>query len=573
MPGSSVAPMRKPSQRQSETVPLDPAATQTSVGGGPAARANSVSRRESTVSQLSNLGKKAMISIPFSLAVTIEIMISCIAIAAVILGLTSANTSSSNDLCINQGVESVLSLAKNLQAESADLIAAKVQDILSEPVGIMQQNMLFFNSTFLIARDYDRLWPVFYQQIQQIESLSLVYFIDGGTKDYIGTRRMNYEPPYVYGVDLQDEGRFSNQSRCTRTCPPEIRNNTRRMQRFQFTLDSSMRIITPAYSVATYDGTTRSGYTAVQRVNFSTPVWATPHIFANNIDVGVNAAVPFYNTTDPSRPVLQGIFAIGMGFGVLKKALVALPLSENGVAFVFDATGTLFGSNVVNETSIATVNGTAAFKTIRNITDPLTNFAATSLLDSVPGGVPVLPTGGLNLTGRIPDNASFSVTIPPTLVPYLRGAAAGPNTQRTMIILTRAIRDPYGLNLWVVIAAPLADFSGGIDNTSVELRGRLGNNIVVVVGIGIALVVGFVALSVPITHFTEEAARFDFGSLHSRKGTTLSFIKELGSMQSSYWGMIMKFAAAIQDNKRLVSNSKGVKSDYSSVSYAQNSQI
>ncbi|KAJ3113340.1 hypothetical protein HDU96_003513 [Phlyctochytrium bullatum] len=554
-PNSEVSPVSAPKDRllQSESVQ-----SQASLSA-----ASTMSRKGSVAKEME---KKPPFSIPFALAINVEILLSCFAIAAVIFGLASANTRFSNDMCVSKGVESVQTMALSLQTESADLVSARVLRMLQDPVSIVKENVLFFNSTYLIAEDYDRLFPLFLNQLRKYESLSLVYFISATTKDYIGTRKMEGSQT-EFGVDFQDEGRFSNQSRCPKTCPPEIAANRNRMVRFQFRLDKDMRIITPAYSAVAYDGTTRAAYTATSRLGFSKVAFAPPHIYSSGLEVGMNCGAQVYSTpANGSRPTLQGVFAIGMSFGSLKQTLVSLPLSENGVAVVFDTSGILIGSSVTNETSTITVNGTASFKTILDLDDPVSRFATTALLDRLFGGVsgiPRLSNGLLNLTNRIPSDAVFDVPIPDTLASRLRGDAASAE-QRSLMLLVRTIREDNGLNLFVVVSAPVADFSGNVEQVSRELRRRLDRNVTIVILIGCGLVVGFVALSVPITIYTlakpmqdlsfsmQEASRFDFTSLHEQKNKHASFIQELGTMQMAYWNMILNFSKAVMQNKKLV---------------------
>ncbi|KAJ3093653.1 hypothetical protein HDU96_002114 [Phlyctochytrium bullatum] len=485
-------------------------------------------------------------AIPFALAITLQIFLISTVITAALLLVSTTSTASSNALCIDSSVTAISNLSSSLQQRTADLVALRLNDTVTGAMDAIAESSRLHRTRLLDVAAYDRLWPYFFEQIRELEAVSLVYFGDATTKDFVGVRRILGSERAQYGVDLMNR---ADVSRCPQTCPASMSSN--KDLRYKFYLDPSGTLTGDAYESAPFDVYERQWYKDATATNSSLPIWTSPYVFSNQKDIGVTAAVRIANASDPSR--LQGVLAADMSFAVLKTHLTTLPLTPNGLALVFDSNGNLFGSSVPDEgVTTLSASGTAVLKSVRQLADPRSLFAMDQILKR-------LPTP--NDFTSLPQRTSFRVPLPTELVP------AGVSSTDLMLHLQR-VEMGHGLRLWTLIAAPLGDYTGGIEQTSVELRERLANNTKLMVGIGAGVVLAFVILWFPITIFTigrplrslakhmEEIARFDFGSLRGKERNQRSFIKEIGMMQTAYWQMILKFANGIRENRAVMANGK-----------------
>ncbi|KAJ3214654.1 hypothetical protein HDU67_001414 [Dinochytrium kinnereticum] len=402
-----------------------------------------------------------------------------------------------------------------------------------------------YSIDLLDVANYDRMWPHFYQQIRGYDAVSLVYYGDAQFKDFVGVRTIskNFDPATgkaisaTYGVDLMDEGRLQRlPSRCPLTCPANIAANLQNQTRFKYNLNDAGRITGDAYEVATFDPTSRTWYTSAVGTSGSSPIWTDVYVFSNRIDIGITAAIQVFSRSEPNR--VQGVLGSDMSFGVLKDQLRLLPLTRNGFALVFDDAGNLYGSSVDKEavTSVDPATSATTIKSVRNLVDPTSRIAMDHILSGLPNQG-LVDNGRLSLSS-LPPNGTFTVPLP--------GSTA---VNSDLVLLLKRVDMGYGLNVFLLIGAPLSDYTGGIDATSVELRDRLNANTRLMLIIGAGAVLAFVVLSIPVTHFTiakplktlsrhmEEVAKFDFGSLHATDRNKRSFIRELGVIQTAYWNM------------------------------------
>ncbi|KAJ3104693.1 hypothetical protein HDU97_008969 [Phlyctochytrium planicorne] len=536
------------------------------MSGKPRSRSNSIKSNQDGVIKIAGYAK----SIPFAALITFEIALICIVITVSLLLVASTNTASSNELSINQGIDSVKGLARTIQVQTVESVESTLLDVVSTGTNTIIDNARIFNASYMNTSDYDRMWPYFYQLVKKYPALSNVYYYNVDTKDFIGSIKTNYDPPYTYGVYLMDESKFSNlPSRCPLTCPANM-NKTAKLQRYQYNLDEKGNVVAEPVIAITYDFTTRSTWKAATSVNYSTPVWAPVTVFSNGKDVGVNVGIQVFTqgTSTATKPTLKGVYAVNFSFGVLKQPLQNLPLTKNGFALVFDINGNLFGSSIDSEnvTIASTVaGGSPVIKTVFNLTDPASAVSMKYLISRLSTGGVV--NGAINLDGL---EGSASYVIPQTQMSALANSinVTSAPTSSDFILLLKAVTDPYNLRVFVLIGAPVSDYTGNIEATSNELRSRLGRSNVLMILIGAALVVAFVLLSFPVTFYLiatplnhlakhmEEASRFEFSSLHGKDRNERSLIREFAIMQTAYWNMIYKFANAIDDNRRLTSNNR-----------------
>ncbi|KAJ3093465.1 hypothetical protein HDU97_009610, partial [Phlyctochytrium planicorne] len=336
--------------------------------------------------------------------------------------------------------------------------------------------------------------------------------------------------------------------RCPSTCPAAVENETRANIRYKYKVDENGRITGDAYTSAPFDITTRAWYTGAAKSAPHTPIWTDAYIFSNQIDIGITAAIPLFNGNGNT---MTGVLATDMSFGILKEQLRSIPVTSNGFVLVFDMVGNLYGSSVPTENVTVSVNNVNSIKTIRQLTDPKSIFAMNFMLSKLPNNGIDPTTNKINLN-----------SLPSSL--KLRATSA--DASQDLSILITEVKDNHGIHVFILVGAPLRDYTQGIDDTGVTLRERLNGVTRLMLLIGAGLVIVFVLLSIPVTHFViakplkmlarhmEEVARFDFGSLHGKDRNERSIIRELGVMQTAYWNMIMKFANGIQENRRLVQN-------------------
>ncbi|KAJ3099718.1 hypothetical protein HDU97_002797 [Phlyctochytrium planicorne] len=464
-------------------------------------------------------------------------------------------------MCIRQGVDSVQFLVSDIQSRTSDLVAERLLAIVAGPVDAIRETDRHVRLTLIDPKKYDLLLPHFRQQILLNDAVSLVYYGDATTKDFVGVRRQAADAPRPLGYDLMDESHLKGlPSRCPLTCPAVIANETRAGIRYKYYMDDNGNIIGDAFSAVAYDPTSRAWYTlAITKGAPKIPVWTDVYVFSNKIDIGITASIPVYSSIDASTAdKIVGVMSADMSFAVLKEQLRSLPFTQNGFLIVFDQQGTLYGSSVMSENvTIINDSGVNDIKSVRQLTDPKSKYAMSYILSQ-------LANNGISTTSGSALNLS-SLSSKQYRAPYDHSLAAYGNSD--LSILIREVKDEYGFRVFILLGAPFKDYTGGIDDTGATLREKLNGNIRLIIIIGAVIVVSFVSLSVPVTYYTitlpmklladhmEEVAQFDFGSLQGKDRNARSFIRELGTMQSAYWNMITKFNNGIQENKKLAGNS------------------
>ncbi|KAJ3215890.1 hypothetical protein HDU67_010192, partial [Dinochytrium kinnereticum] len=497
-------------------------------------------------------------SVPFILAITAEIFLICIIITAGLLYVSITNNSISNNICLNQSISSIESLASAIQQRTADLVTASLNATVAGPVQSILDASKIHSVDILDITNYDRLWPYFFMQIKDHESVSLIYYGDSRWRDFVGIRKLqkDVDPEtgktirVSYGVDLMDEGRLARvPSRCPQTCPANIASDPRNQTRFKYYLNESGRITGEVYEAATYDPTSRTWYKAATAISTSIPVWTDAYLFSNNVDIGITAAIQIFSKTDPSR--VQGVLGSDMSFAVFKDQLKLLPLTPNGFAVVFDDVGNLYGSSVDGEnvTSVDPISSVSTIKSVRGLVDPILRMSMSYVLSRLLSQNEI-QNAKLNLSS-LPSSATYRVPIP----------GGSPNSD--IVLLLKRVNMGFGLRMNLLIGAPLSDYTGGIDGTSLELRNRLSSNTRMMLVIGAGVVLCFIVLSIPVSHYAfaaplkrlashmEEIARFEFASLYGKDRNRRSFLREVGVMQDAYWNMVKNFAKGLKENRRI----------------------
>ncbi|KAI8846636.1 hypothetical protein BC829DRAFT_263273 [Chytridium lagenaria] len=209
-------------------------------------------------SSMHRVKKASAWSIPFAFAITLEIFFSCIAITAALLIVSTANTSTSNNICVEQGIDSIQQLSDSIQQRIADIVTITLNDTVAGPMLAIKETARIHSLNFVDPANYDRLWPHFYQQIKGYDAVSLIYYGDATTKDFVGVRVVSQTPASTqYGVDLMDE----TSSRCPQTCPSAMTSDTRPGIRFKYNLDDSGSISGAPYDSASFDPTGRTWFT------------------------------------------------------------------------------------------------------------------------------------------------------------------------------------------------------------------------------------------------------------------------------------------------------------------------
>ncbi|KAJ3152702.1 hypothetical protein HK101_001797 [Irineochytrium annulatum] len=494
-------------------------------------------------------------SLPFSLAITLEIFFTCLVVTCVLLFVSSSNTRTSNAICISSGQTTAAQLAASLQSTTLTVVRLKLDLALSEPISAINESSRLAGLQILQPNEYDKLWKYFYSQIINLDAVSLVYYGDASFGDFVGVRKTNYASPFTYGLNVMDQGAIGNltNARCQQSCNHNQMNTTG--VRYLYTLSATNGGRTPVegdlISSASYATKGRYWYTLCAAQTLATPSWTPVSVFSNKIDIGITACVPFF---DPVTQKLNGVFASDMSFGVLTQELHKLPLTPKGFVIIFNTDGVLYGSSVPTENATYTDStGNVVFRNISSspLTDPNSNTALDAIKALVGGDL-----------GKL-------VTQYPT------------NTYQTQgLIFQHEIHtDSSGLQLVVVVGAPLTDYTGDLEATQRDLSDRLTTTGSVMMALAVGVLVVLTLVSIPLTWYTlarplkrlamhmEEVSRFDFASLHGTDKNERSGIRELGTMQTAYWTMVLAFAKGISDNRRLVQkNSSSMLSTANAVS-------
>ncbi|KAJ3168057.1 hypothetical protein HK101_011690 [Irineochytrium annulatum] len=481
-------------------------------------------------------------SLPFSLAITLEIFFTCLVVTCSLLFVSNSSTSQSNAICISSGQSTAEKLAVSLQSTTSTVVRLKLDLLLSEPVSAINESSRLATLQILQPNLYDRLWQYFYSQIINYDAVSLVYYGDASYGDFVGVRKTNYVSPFTYGLNIMDQGAIANSSnaRCQFCNHNQINTpGARYLYNLSPSSDGLIPVLGDLVSSSPYATKDRVWYKLGAAQAVASPTWTPVYVFANTIDIGITACVPFFDAAHQ----LTGVFAADMSFGVLTKELQKLPLTPKGFVIIFNTQGILFGSSVPSESATYTIGNSTYYRTLDNttLTDTNSNTALNAIKALVGGDFGLLATQYPNHTYQTEG----------------------------LIFQHELHTDASGLQLIVVVGAPLTDYTGDLEATQRDLSNRLTTTGRLMMGLAVGVVLALMLISIPLTWYTlarplkrlakhmEEVSRFDFNSLHGTDKNERSGIRELGTMQTAYWTMVLSFARGIQENRRLAQNKSG----------------
>ncbi|KAJ3096411.1 hypothetical protein HDU97_005908 [Phlyctochytrium planicorne] len=505
-------------------------------------RENSIHSRSGssqTASKNKSVNAYTGIRVPFIVIIVGLVSLCSVAITATLLSLANVLTKSSNDMSIQQGIDSVFTMATEVQDRVSSLVALLVAGVTIPSIKVLRDDVNLFNVGLLNVTNYDTMWrQLYYQSFDP--SISLVYFGSEDNGDMVASGKV---APYslqnpIFIVNFMDQSQVLKQpSRCPLNCPQNM--TAPGGWRIQYQVDSVGNKGNWRRN-ATFATKTRYWYVQGREMylaGINSPQWTPVSVFQNNVDVGISAVVPLI---DKESSALKGVLAVDITFGNLVASLSSFPLSSNGFVMVFNSDGTFFGSSVASEdicesftnttTNITTVN----LKPIQRLKDIRLNLVANTVFQSANG----------NLTA-LPDKRTYTVN--------------------NLIFQHLVYRDGYGLNVIIVNGAPLTDYTGNIESTKSELIVKLDQNCKMMLYISVALIVFFTTISTtfitfsavrPLSQLTtqvERLSKMDFENLQSYASSkNLSIITELRILQASYWNMTVKFAEELKNNRKLL---------------------
>ncbi|KAJ3100826.1 hypothetical protein HDU97_001880 [Phlyctochytrium planicorne] len=455
--------------------------------------------------------------IPF-LAIIVAIVILCsVAITATLLSLAKVMTKSSNDMSIQQGIDSVFKMANEVQNRVSALVAQSVAGVTVPSIKVLIDDVNLYNIGFLNLTNYDTLWRQFYYQSFD-PSISLVYYGADDTGDMIGSGRSS---------SLKNATYLSG-------CPQNM--TAPGGWRIHFNVDNAGGLSTWIRN-SSYLTKTRYWFTQgrdMSAAGIKVPQWT--QIYVNKNEVGISAVVPF---NDKITNTFKGVLAVDITFATLVTSLGSFPITANGFVMIFNSDGIYFGSNLASEKPSETFTNTTTnvtstvFKPIQHINDTTLNLVGKTVLDYCGGNLTTLPT-------------QMTYTVNGLIFQHL------------------VYKDDYGLNIIIVNGAPLTDYTGDIETTKAKLVLKLDQNWNSMLYISIGLILFFTFAFVifitfsavrPLTQLTNQVHKLsmgDFENLQSYANSkNLSVITELRILQASYWNMTVKFAEELKNSMKL----------------------
>ncbi|KAJ3314235.1 hypothetical protein HDU76_002461 [Blyttiomyces sp. JEL0837] len=465
----------------------------------------------------SDAKRKERFRVPFAVIVTLEIFMCFICIAAVLMVLSYETSVSSNNQCLDQGENSIEFLTTRIQSGTMDLVSSAIDYIVAQPLVVMQETIRLHSQGILDLHDYDTLWKYLYYQQTMGFPTTFPYYADADYGGFVSVYPENGRPNLPLEVGI---------------------------------IDATATIGLPSFE---YNPKERPWYKLGAAQTGMTPVWTPPYVFAHSNNdtmpaVGISAAMPVLNDTTQE---LIGVLGCDITFDMLTLRLEELKekLSPNAFIFVINDYGVLFASSNQNESTAvfhvdpSTQKSSNDPKYIKDLQDPNLLFASQTINESCAG----------NLSN-----------LPPTQLYQSNGLIFQHLYKRVGSNSTTA----GSIGLIIVAGAPITDYTGDIETTRQDLRRKLSQSTTFMLVAAAGIAIGFAFFSIPMTcllvggpmnrlnkHMVE-VAKFDFSSLKGEDRELRSWIREIYSIESSFWHMVKQFAGAISENKKLLNAGK-----------------
>ncbi|KAI8606979.1 hypothetical protein BC830DRAFT_1223575, partial [Chytriomyces sp. MP71] len=162
------------------------------------------------------VAKSVGAKIPFAVIITLEVLICCAALTGALIGISSASSNNSNNLCLQTGRDSVYRLATDMQARVSESISLQIKEVSSTPMIALAEMVKMINLGLLNPLNGDQLIPYLYQAQIDNEAIAECYFGSNQGDDvhsnFIDIVKATNSPPYSYQILLQDNNQAINQS-------------------------------------------------------------------------------------------------------------------------------------------------------------------------------------------------------------------------------------------------------------------------------------------------------------------------------------------------------------------------
>ena len=306
---------------------------------------------------------------------------------------------------LRHGQRAVNDLASQLSREITARIEQHVRDYVAQPHLVHQVHGVAAKYGNLDLADFSILERYFWEQLQQFDSFSSIYF-GNSQGEFIGVQRRDQEEFVLWLMQQSDAPerktyRLDNQGKRVELLDTQpFYPRTR-----------------PWYQTAFYSGK---------------PTWSPIYQFASldYAHLGITPAVPIYGESDE----LQGVLAIDLTLSQISDFLRRLEISPSGQAFIIERSGAMVASSAA-ERSLMTADKTPQRLRAINSREPLVQKAVQYLIKAC---------GSLN---QIDTHQQFTSAL---------------DGQQHLLEVT-PLRDGKGLDWLIVVIIPKADFMGQIN--------------------------------------------------------------------------------------------------------------
>ena len=317
---------------------------------------------------------------------------------------------------LRHGQQTVNDLVSQLSRKITARIEQHVRDYMAQPHLVHQVHGVAAKYGHLDLDDISTLGHYFWEQLQQFDSFSCIYF-SNNQGELIAVQRRDQESFVLWLMQQSDA--------------PEAK---------AYRLDSQGDRA-ELLDTNTYDPHTRPWYQTALYAGQS--IWSPIYQFAPpNTQLGITPAIPIYSELGD----FQGVLAIDLTLSQISDFLHQLAISPSGQAFILERSGEIVATSVA-EQSITTADAKPQRLQATHSRDPLVQRAVQYLIEEF---------GSLN---QIDTHHQFTSVL---------------DGQQLLLEVT-PLRDGRGLDWLIVVIIPKADFMGQIHkNTRTTLLLCLG---------------------------------------------------------------------------------------------------
>jgi diguanylate cyclase (GGDEF)-like protein len=309
------------------------------------------------------------------------------------------------------GRSAVNDVVRQLRQQIAAQIEQHLRSFLSTPHQLDAVNAALFQSGELDPTDATDLQAHFLTQVQLNPSITSIYFgnLQGGI---VGSGREGPQGAlYVYETDGFQAGVFR-----------------------KYSVDADGQRLALLTQIANFDARSRAWYRGA--IASGQPSWSEVYILFTGQDMAIAASRPVYDAQ--GNPL--GVVSVDLFLAHLSNFLRSLEISAAGQSFIIQRNGLLIATSTTEPlVSPPGIDGTISRLPATSSQSPLIRAAAQAILDAY-GDFERLPTTEQTLEFNLQGQRHF--------------------------VLLRALHDAAGLDWFIVIVIPEADFMGQIEATN-----------------------------------------------------------------------------------------------------------